>query len=246
MQSWINSQNKYIEELSEEERYLLIQYSDDGNIVLKNNVLNRIDWDDFYERMKFKSMYFYETIITKLSEYITINYYSLNNRLKYLIEKDDILSQELSTIREFIKMYTDMFSIEVYNQILYEIQRDINSIIENSPPLSANLTVYRGTEDPYFINEKDEYVSPTIVSTSLHKSVAAEFINKTSGCCLKRITLKKGITCLYIESITAVEGENEILLPSGVKFKMMNLRERLTTSVWNKDRMIKMYSLIVQ
>ena len=201
--NWIESQKRYIESLNEHQKNTITDFTDDGHELLKEVVLNTIDWDKFYSSIKDGRVHFYELIIYKI------------HRL--------FRQQGSHTTIEIIKSSTDSIPKNVYITVIKKIQDDINYIINKAPRTTEEMTLYRGTLDPYFTNKKGEWVSPITVSTSLSEEIAREFMDKVKKCCLKIIKIPKGTRMLYVEPVTVIEEEQEVLLPSGSKFKVKEL-----------------------
>lgn len=93
-----------------------------------------------------------------------------------------------------------------WRTILQTFVSDMDTIFEKAPPLPKQMTVYRGVRDM-------KETSVGYVSTTLDKSVAQDFINKETGCCVIRVKLEKGARVLPMWTLTRYSGEYEVLLP---------------------------------
>ncbi len=201
--SWIETQQIYINSLNEYQKSTITDFTDDGHELLKEVILGTIDWDKFYVSIKDGRVHFYELIIYKI------------HRL--------FKQQGVETSIETIKSTTDSIPKNVYSTVIRKIQDDINYIINKAPKTKEKMTLYRGTLDPYFKNNKGEWISPIVVSTSLREELAREFMDKVKRCCLKIINIPKGTRMLYVEPLTVIEEEQEVLLPSGSKFSVKEI-----------------------
>jgi len=93
-----------------------------------------------------------------------------------------------------------------WRAMLQAFVRDMDAIFAKAPPLPRQMKVYRGVRDV-------KQASVGYVSTTLHKSVARDFINKETGCCVVSVNLEKGARVLPMWTLTRYWGEYEILLP---------------------------------
>jgi hypothetical protein len=112
----------------------------------------------------------------------------------------------------------------------------LNKIIYQAPRLPIPLTVFRGSQDPYFLNELtlDEnnqytYKINTFFSTSLMPNISAGFINYKTQCCMSIINLPKDTHALFTyKSSFIIKEELEILLPPGGELKLVGYTPKFT------------------
>jgi len=209
-QDWINQQKDYLTKLEDWQIRYLKQYTDDGHKLLRDVTLEFVkpfDWDDFRVKIGKGHMYYYYEIFYNLS---------------YLLRDRQVIAPRQIgrnfSVENLIKHY-QYFKNEDYKKVIMRIKKIITNIIKRAPPAIEDMILYRGTEDAYFIVEgTNEYSSPNIISTSLSRRIATEFINKSSGCCLKIISVPKGTSALYLEPITVLEREEEVILLPNTKF----------------------------
>jgi hypothetical protein len=207
---WKLKQKKYIDDLEEFQIDLLKHYINFGNELLTSYITNRLVWKDFYNKLEKGEMYFYNHILYNLNYFIKTKIIKIPNEIK-----DEFTLKKL-------KNFVIYFSKDDYKKIIDKIIKDIDRIIKNAPVNNEQMTLYRGTRDPYFIVPgTNEYVSNTIVSTSLNINQARQFIDETTECCLKIISVPLYTPMLYIDSIAEEEdlgGEEEVLLQSNTRF----------------------------
>jgi hypothetical protein len=86
--------------------------------------------------------------------------------------------------------------------------------------------LYRGVKDKYYYSDhsKTTFQTNTFMSTSFNAESAFEFADKK--CCFKKIIAGPGTKGLFIEAITQMGGENEILLNVGTKFNIIEDKDK--------------------
>lgn len=95
--------------------------------------------------------------------------------------------------------------------------RHLDSIIENAPPLTGDIVVYRGINLPTIQSSRYKTPSPLMnfvgkhkgfVSTSLDENVSSVFLE--NKCCILKITVPKNKKALYLSGVTD-SSEEEVL-----------------------------------
>ena len=209
-EDWIKLQKNYLNNLESWEISYLKQYTDDGHQLLRDITLEFIkpfDWEWFREKLGRGEMYYYEDIFYNLS------YLLRSNRIRAPKHLNKDFS--VNNLKKWYKTFTN----DDYKKAIMRIKSIIVNIIKRAPVTTQDMLLYRGTEDAYFVIQgTNEYSSPNIISTSLNKTIAMTFTKKETGCCLKIITVPEGTSALYLEPITEVEGEEEVLLIPDTKF----------------------------
>jgi hypothetical protein len=121
----------------------------------------------------------------------------------------------------------NMFSRMFYVKCIKSYADDLSRIINNSPPIKNTTIVYRGVKDKYYIDNavNDTFKSSTFISTSYSPEKAMNFTYgmdiHNSECCFKKIILGPGTKALFMEAITAVDGEFELLLNKDTEFAII-------------------------
>lgn len=107
---------------------------------------------------------------------------------------------------------------------------NIREIFNEIPTVSTSITVYRGLKlikpDDFKIFDKG------FVSTSIDENVAKNF-SDSGGCCILVITILPGSPVLYLQSISDVPDEEEILLDSEVGlFTLLKTEKKERTYIY--------------
>jgi hypothetical protein len=116
-------------------------------------------------------------------------------------------------------------------QVIELYIQDLKRILDNAPKLEFNMMVFRGLDTDYIYTHKEKsgYIyldTAQFKSASIDYTVADNFsypdfsyydATKTN-CCVLRIFVPKGTPLLYINGVSNVVGEHEVLLNIGTKF----------------------------
>jgi hypothetical protein len=100
----------------------------------------------------------------------------------------------------------------------------IDTAVRNAPPLEQDVLVFRAVSHKAMPKIKTGAVveDKGIVSTSVSSVVAGGFAADMSAePVMMAIRVPKGSRALYVDSISANPGEDEVLLPMGTKMRMM-------------------------
>ena len=145
----------------------------------------------------------------------------LNNfaRHNWSITEDDfdyLLVKFERTVREIfqdlILQFTENASVE---RLVMEIYNRLNQIINQSPINPQRFVSYRGSKSKdYFDQSHTIFQNVGFFSSTLLIKNAKSF----SHGYMTRIIVPEGYHCLYPESVTAVRGEYEILIPDQSKY----------------------------
>jgi hypothetical protein len=91
----------------------------------------------------------------------------------------------------------------------------------NAPRIPHDITVYRGRKSeqslpPGIVRFKEK----SFISTSLNIRSVFKFMERHMKyiCCLYKINIKKGTPCLYVNDVSKVDNEFEVLLPYNIVF----------------------------
>lgn len=117
----------------------------------------------------------------------------------------------------------------VYKKVIELFQQDLSRIIAGSPPLTRDITVYRGVKNDFYLTgaRNGFYKNIGFVSTSLDVEKAQFFQQmgedeqKPSNCCIQRITLVKGTKALLMMQTSQYGDEKEVLLNHGCTYKII-------------------------
>lgn len=110
----------------------------------------------------------------------------------------------------------------VHKKCIELFQQDLTRIINKSPALTKNITVYRGVRNDFYLRgaKNGYYKNIGFVSTSLDVEKAQFFQmlgqeNTPSSCCIQKITLVKGTRVLLMMVTSQYGDEKEVLLNHG-------------------------------
>lgn len=128
-----------------------------------------------------------------------------------------------------MKLINDNIAFFNRVNILYPLinayRKELSKIIKHSPQLGYDMVVFRGVkEESYHAPGTIAYVSNSFLSTSVNPRIARNFGNTPiygTGFTqfVYEITIPAEIPCLYLEGITAIKGEAEVLLPHNLKIQ---------------------------
>jgi len=120
---------------------------------------------------------------------------------------------------EKIRDLSVRFDVKFWRKVFDKYAEDLERVILSSPPLRKELRVYRGSSSHYYSNRKsDVFKNYTFTSTAFYSPVVDKFAQSYFGCCITEFILKRGARCVWLDPISSVEGEMEILLPPHQSF----------------------------
>lgn len=153
---------------------------------------------------------------------------------------------EVMSIESYIDKY-DSFYAEINNFLRYypapyeyngsgpesskEMVKNIDRVISRAPSIPSDIILFRGLTLKWHQNKPFEigevYFDKAYISTSTTYSVAEYFAKGLSD--EKRVNEKKAIFALYFEQkvvkgLLIDQGEDEVILPHGQRFKIMDKR----------------------
>jgi hypothetical protein len=240
---WFKQCNVYISNLSIEDKFKIISYTFNGdqiaNLYLydKENYVSYIN-EKINNKSSYQNNYFplYFNIKEFLIQQHKINYKDMDKYIHNFNEKSSHKEMLNNIIKDNTESYITLiknlnkFNIEFYSFITEFYINDLNKIINNSPKFPEDCILYRGVKDKYYKSEdSDEYYNLSFMSTSYDKEVAYSFTNKEdpgsskdTECCIKKIMVPKGARGIFMECITVIPSESEILLATNNKFKILD------------------------
>lgn len=106
---------------------------------------------------------------------------------------------------------------------------ELTEIINNSPPLTRQIAVFRGIKNNQYFNTVSStpiIVNNEFISTSIYLPSATtdSFIN--GSCCLFEMTLNPGLPCIFTAHISRRRGEFEIILAPRIAHKVLYRGEK--------------------
>lgn len=160
-----------------------------------------------------------ETLKDENTKYIN----TLSNRDIEILKS---YSEDEVPFQEALKKLLKNPESKISHKHLHNLVGPLQKIILNSPPLTGEIKVYRGTTDDPPMNKLkvgDLFKNPIFVSTSYNKKSAMVFTGK--NCCLLIITVPKHQSVLYLSDISSFKEESEILLPAGTVFRVTHTKQ---------------------
>ena len=139
---------------------------------------------------------------------------------------DDVLNHPV--VRDlFLANFAFFQRLNVLVPLIKAYRKEFNHIIKKSPQLGYDMTVFRGIKnEEYHKPGTIGYVTENYLSTSLSPIVAGssaftslDVYGTRFRMFVYEITIPAEVPCLYMEGITDVPGELEILLPHNLKIQ---------------------------
>jgi hypothetical protein len=127
----------------------------------------------------------------------------------------------------FLANFKFLQRLDVLLPLIKAYRKEFNHIIKKSPQLGYDMTVFRGIKnEDYHKPGTIGYVTENYLSTSLSPIVAGssaftslDVYGTRFRMFVYEITIPAEVPCLYMEAITDVPGELEILLPHNLKIQ---------------------------
>lgn len=226
-----SSQEKILEEdfldhLDESERLKLFLKA--KNIFVNNEIIDQVNFKEIeYLNEQFKESY---NPILK-NDHERSNY---NDKFKNQFET--ILN---TTYYRPIKNYTG--GSGTFNKPFRRLDKknpheteDILALIKmfftTGVTIDESLIVVRGSKSNKWIGDKvagDFIIEPGFLSTTIRLDTATDDFNQHGGGgMIYQIYFPKGMKGIYVEGVTSVKGEQEVLLPPGCIFKILSVENR--------------------
>lgn len=224
-----NNQNFLKNTLSTKEIFMLSGYTYNGDVLsnlfllLKANGTQEAEdnFTDYVLHWRKENM--------KRIKQIRLNplYYQLEKRLN--IHDYDAMDMYLQKVKR------DANFVNIIKESVEEYINELKIIFNKAPPLDEDMVVFRGVSTMYYKKDNsDIFYNNTFMSTSLNPNTALDFSGK--DCCMKKITLKRGFNkIIFIEPITQVRGEYELLIPPDTEFRILKHEESKKENIFNYD-----------
>jgi hypothetical protein len=245
---WVYECIKYMKGLPIEDKYTILGYTYNGdefiNLLLINNIpklKTKISLIKKKGNDKYKKHYF--PIFFQL---ITIIKDGKNPRIKRLIDtapitlldiKNVINNSNLTDTYLYILEKLEYFTDELYAVCIKMAALDLKRILDNAPAMTKTSILYRGVKDKYYYSDpsRKTFQTNTFISTSFNPEAAFEFADKK--CCFKKIIAGPGTRGLFIEAISQIPGEREILLNVGTKFNIIEDKDKEYFAVDERNKL---------
>lgn len=125
--------------------------------------------------------------------------------------------------RQVVSYNTDWFvNFENIKPMIYALFTEIMDIILRAPRPTAPMKVYRGSGSEH--QKSLTFTALDFWSTSISPDAALEFVRGVTGdtstmCCIHEITINPGVPCMFLDPISKIEGEMEILMVPSTIYK---------------------------
>ena len=134
------------------------------------------------------------------------------------LPKNLLYSLKEYTGESFADVNSKLRSKSILKQSEKQIADNIDAIFDLTSPLLFPVTLYRGIRDP-----KEVKTNSGFISTSYDISSAKEFTRR--NCCLIIISVPPGSKILFIESVSELPDEKEVLLDRNGDFNITLVKE---------------------
>lgn len=140
------------------------------------------------------------------------------------LDAKGVLRREV--VAEIVRDNLSYFGISAnLGSLLKQYMAEILAVMRRAPRLIGDVVTYRGFKSEAHLKGL-KYVAREFGSTSVNPAVALAFAESntvgshTVFCCLYELTVKAGVPCLYLGSLTEFDDEFEILLPPGATYRL--------------------------
>jgi hypothetical protein len=246
---WFNLQAHYIKSLNRDEIFTLLGYTELSYPIVnswcnkcspdtQSNVIENNDWWSLLKKVIKHIMdkdyfpFFYQFLLLsdglRPSHSVRSQHFDFSSHQHELIQT--IFEHDLDSKKydHFIqikhKMTGEKWKI-FWNTVISEYVDNLDQIIKRAPKTTSYITVWRGSQTPYWNNS--DTVVESFTSTSLDIDTAIEFTTSDKKCCLARIIIPPGIRCLFL-GMLSIYSEAEILIGRNSIFKV--------DPIWMKDK----------
>lgn len=163
----------------------------------------------------------------------------LKNNLEWIKKQQaylqDLLPNDFALVVDYSVSETNFIGVKKFFK-----QKRLASIINNAPPLEADLLVYRGITNDYFPKKDNMFLNKRFISTTYALHAAFNFMGDFN-CCLLQILLPKGTRCLFMPIVSVYPDECEILLPITTIFKISSKDMHSLNDSWTLGRFSSSY-----
>lgn len=243
-EEWVISMNKYIQSLNTDDKFTILGYSFHSfhfiNAYLRGN-MNKTKLKGLIQSHKNshdKYIFPFFIQVYRLLQDIQIPNDELSLKIKIKNETKTLLTwfnnvqkMNKSDAYPIILHIQEYFPYTFWIKVMDLFTSDLKRIIDESPPVTKTLTIYRGVKDDYFLNgsKNKYYKNNTFVSCSLNPYHSLKYVPNT--CCLKRISILPGSRALFIAGLSHYD-EHEVVLNVDSIFY---IHQKKTYSVYRKE-----------
>lgn len=206
---FLHNQDEFIKSLSIRELYNLKHYTYQGDKLIVEFINKKFSIEFLDINYNSSTLLYFQFL----------DYFSQNP----IFEGQQINIDNSQEFLRFISRNFKKFSIDIYNQAITSYIHELNEIFKKAPKTKEILYVYRGVKDNYISKEVSKnksrgfFVSNRFTSTTLFLASAISFI-KTPDSVLYEIKIEKGLPVIFLNGISFISEEFEVLLPINSTF----------------------------
>jgi hypothetical protein len=235
---WVELQQRYIFNLSWQDKMIVLLYTYAGDKILNQYLLNNIDPFSIIPTYTCGAYSSYSThrifplafiLYQQIQQHPTVDQFiqsiipnpQLLNDLRnlYLISFGQPFSKRYYDIFTFFVRKRNVCDIHFIRPLIESFHAQLSRIIGHAPKTTFQFWVYRGikAKDFVIIGDAKQYVftNRLFMSTSFDLCRAFEFKTADTPCCLQQILVTKGLSCLLVSCLSFFNKENEILFLPG-------------------------------
>lgn len=98
--------------------------------------------------------------------------------------------------------------------VIHRFIKDLNEIINGSPPLPCDIRLFRGIKPDGFKPQRQTFRVAGFLSTTSMLGAAQAFIDHKKGCCIQEITVSRGVHTLPLAGLSFFPNEKEFVFGS--------------------------------
>ncbi len=206
---FLHDQDEFIKSLSIRELYNLKHYTYQGDKLIVEFINKKFSIEFLDINYNSSTLLYFQFL----------DYFSHNP----IFEGQQVNIDNSQEFLRFISRNFKKFSIDIYNQAITSYIHELNEIFKKAPKTKEILYVYRGVNDNYISKEVSKnksrgfFVSNRFTSTTLFLASAINFI-KTQDSVLYEIKIEKGLPVIFLNGISFINQEFEVLLPINSTF----------------------------
>ena len=259
---WFQAMNRYLLKLSNRERNVVFGYSNNSMHHINPFLIGKWKWDKFKDWASTAVESRLNPIFFQLKDDLlegSANRFagwdlSGGNKDALQATAQKYRDSTFSTSEKEKALYKDItrdmikgiFPENIVKRALENFAKELQDIIMAAPPLTEDMTLYRGAKDHYFFTKNNEiFQTKAFISCTVNPQHALGYTRST--CCFQRLHLRKGSRLLWIGGNTFFPTELEFVLPIGSAYQEVSLthpmrRDSLSpenVSTWCKKSMYK-------
>ena len=229
---WFKKSDQYVKGLTLKDFHCIKYYTGAGDKMINGILRNKVKPTYWY----FELVFFQCMEIIKQGKFDKKKH--ILNNIQISINLPDIVSGKFNVdeVVALLHTHSEVITISQWYNVLQVIRvylkqafwieacemyiKDLNEVIKKSPPVTKEMTVYRGVKNDYFLkgSKNAKYTDQGFISTSLSSLVSIGFMGYTGSCCMTRIKLMPGTHAVFIAGTSGHPTELEVLLPRDTEY----------------------------